>query len=83
MTSTSIYNTHTHYYDGFYIVVSTYTELPRLLGFPIDKAEIIPNTNNKEGFGISFQMIKSPTQITYTVNKKTVFFSNQLFRLVD
>lgn len=82
MTS-AIYANHTHYYDGFYIVVNTYTELPRILGFPIEKAEIIPNTNNKEGFGVSFQMLKSVTQITYTVNKKTVFFSNQLFPLVE
>jgi hypothetical protein len=82
MTST-IFSNHTHYYDGFYIVVNTYTELPRLLGFPIEKAEIIPNTNNQEGFGVSFQMFKSATQVTYTVNKKTVFFSNQLFQFVD
>lgn len=81
MTS-ALFPTHTHYYGGFYIVVNTYFELPQLLGFPIDKAEVIPNTTNKEGFGIGLQMVKSATQITYTVNRKSIFFSNQLFPLV-
>ena len=75
--------THTHYYGGFYIVTSTHFELPKLLGFPIEKSQPIPFQGDREGFGITLQMQKSATEVTYTVNQKTFFLSNQLYNFVE
>lgn len=83
LKSTTVNAGHTHYYGGFYIVTNTHFRLPELLGFPIKKAQPIPLQSEKEGFGITLQMHKTESQVTYTVNQKTIFFSNQLFSFVE
>lgn len=83
LRTSPVSQTHTHYYGGFYIVTSTHFELPKLLGLPIEKAQPIPFQGEKEGFGISLQMKKSDTEVTYTVNQQTFYFSNQLSPFVE
>lgn len=83
LKTSPIHLAHTHYYGGFYIVTSTHSALPKLLGFPIEKSLPIPLQGDKEGFGITLQMNKSTTGISYLVNPRTFFFSNQLFPLAE